>query len=179
MGGNGSGRHPISDARRTVEDCLVLDVNKLARNGMIGMTEWPGSLNWRDTRTGEQTASVGYACTVTGDEGTIDLGYTVRRRGGEKQAVSMRIGLQSTRLHFGGSRWWFTCPLVVDGKTCMRRVGKLYLPPGEVYFGCRHCHDLTYTSCQDSHKYDRLYASLARDVGCSAETVRTLFRNRS
>jgi hypothetical protein len=31
-------------------------------------------------------------------------------------------------------------------------VGKLYLPPHCRYFGCRHCHDLTYTSCQQHDK---------------------------
>jgi len=32
----------------------------------------------------------------------------------------------------------------------------LYLPAGSLYFGCRHCYDLTYRSCQDSHKRDFL-----------------------
>jgi hypothetical protein len=34
----------------------------------------------------------------------------------------------------------------------MRRVGKLYLPPGERYFGCRCCHRLTYRSVQEHDK---------------------------
>ena len=29
--------------------------------------------------------------------------------------------------------------------------GKLYLPPGGKYYGCRHCYDLTYESSQTSH----------------------------
>ena len=44
---------------------------------------------------------------------------------------------------FGGERWWFTCPLKVNDVNCNRRVGKLYLPPGANYFGCRSCHELT------------------------------------
>jgi hypothetical protein len=32
----------------------------------------------------------------------------------------------------------------------------LYLPPGGEVFGCRHCYGLTYESCQQSHKYDRV-----------------------
>lgn len=152
MGGSRSGRRPAHGARQTVEDCLALDVNKLARDGMIGEGERRGSLTWRNTRTGEQTASVGYECTGTGDKPTIVLAYTVSRHGDEKQDVSMRIGLQSTSPHFGGRRWWFECPLVVGDRRCHRRVGKLYLPPGRLYFGCRQCHSLTYTSCQDSHK---------------------------
>jgi hypothetical protein len=40
----------------------------------------------------------------------------------------------------------------VNGRPCQRRVGKLYLPPGGRYYGCRHCHALTYTSCQEHDK---------------------------
>lgn len=31
-----------------------------------------------------------------------------------------------------------------SGRHSFRRVGELYLPPGARYFGCRHCHRLTY-----------------------------------
>jgi hypothetical protein len=31
-------------------------------------------------------------------------------------------------------------------------VGKLCLPPGERYFGCRHCHGLTYASRKESRR---------------------------
>jgi len=40
----------------------------------------------------------------------------------------------------------FTCPLVVNGKPCSRRVQKLYLPPQGQYYGCRHCYQLGYDS---------------------------------
>ena len=53
-------------------------------------------------------------------------------------------------------RHWFLCPAVVDGVLCENRVGMLYLPPGGKIFGCRHCYGLTYESCQQSHKYDRV-----------------------
>lgn len=33
-----------------------------------------------------------------------------------------------------------------------RRVGKVYLPPGGKYFGCRHCYQLSYRSSQESDK---------------------------
>jgi hypothetical protein len=48
----------------------------------------------------------------------------------------------------------------------------LYLPPRARYFGCRHCHDLTYTSCQESHKYDGVYRRLAASTGYDLDTVR-------
>jgi hypothetical protein len=61
-------------------------------------------------------------------------------------------------------------------------VAKLYLPPGGDYYGCRHCYNLTYQSCRDSHKFDGLYAQLASnlgwDVGAVRETMRELERER-
>jgi hypothetical protein len=66
--------------------------------------------------------------------------------------VDYRVWLAATRPRFGGRRWWFLCPLSRDGRQCGRRVGKLSLPPGGRYFGCRHCYDLTYTSAQEHDK---------------------------
>ncbi len=42
-------------------------------------------------------------------------------------------------------------------------MGKLYYPPGGIYFGCRQCYKLTYESCQESHKYDGLWRSMGFD----------------
>jgi len=66
----------------------------------------------------------------------------------------------------------------VNGRGCGRRVGKLYLPPGGRYFGCRQCHDLTYTSCQESHRYDRLFGRLAADTGVDERLVKAMFSRR-
>jgi hypothetical protein len=57
----------------------------------------------------------------------------------EKTSLDYRVGLVTTPCNFGGSRYWFLCPLVASGQPCGRRVGKLYLPPGAKYFGCRNC----------------------------------------
>jgi hypothetical protein len=55
-------------------------------------------------------------------------------------------------------------------------VSKLHLPPGGRYFGCRHCYDLTYTSCQESRKYDGLARFLAGDLGTDLATAKELMR---
>lgn len=164
LGGLGSGRWHLHNKKMTVEDCLVLSITKLSRDGLITRRHVNGSLWWTNTATGERTASLGYSLEPVGEEGLIlRLRYTVGRDG-DKQEVDEPIRLQTTYPHFGGIRWWFTCPLVVDGKPCNRRAGKLYLPPGGRYFGCRTCYDLTYTSSQESHKYDRLFALIASDI---------------
>ena len=44
-------------------------------------------------------------------------------------------------------------------------MAKLYLPPGGRYFGSREAYGLTYTSCQESGKFDGLFRQLAADMG--------------
>ena len=134
-----------------------------------------GTIVWSDTHTGEQTARVGYTCTSDGGGWTLTLSYTVTRSDSEKHDVLLRIPLQTTDPQFGGVRWWFTCPLVARGRPCEHRVGKLYLPPGGLYFGCRHCYDLTYTSCQESHKHDGLWRLMAAETGSSPKMVKRVF----
>jgi len=95
---------------------------------------------------------------------------------GRHESAACTVWLTTTRPHFGGLRWWFCCPLRVEGRPCGRRVGKLYLPPGGRYFGCRHCHGLTYTSCQDSRRFDALYRWLAREAGVDVAEARRALR---
>src|SRR6516162_5756583 len=66
--------------------------------------------------------------------------------------MDTHIVLTATRTSFNALRWWFLCPFLKEGHSCNRRVGKLYLPPRGTYFGCRHCHDLTYRSIREHDK---------------------------
>jgi hypothetical protein len=168
MGGSGSGWRGSS--KTTVEDCLILSAAKLMRDRMLrpGLCSW-SSLTWTNTVTGEKLSSIGFDVNLGSDSGTARLHYT-RTSAGE--AMDYHVNLTTTPLPWGGLRWWFTCPLTVNGRHCGRRVGKLYLPPGGRYFGCRRCYDLTYTSCNESHKYDRLYNEIARKMGVSLAEVR-------
>ena len=170
MGGPGSGRY-WDRKRTTVEDCLTLEINRLVREGLV--RPWiSGSRVWTNTFTGKRTASVGYQVEpVEGDDLILRLLYTPTIRG-EKREVDPPIYLTTTRLHFGGVRWWLTCALIVRGVECSRRVTKLHLPPGAKYFGCRHCHDLTYQSCQDSHRFDALYEIVGGEIGIPGKIVK-------
>ena len=81
------------------------------------------------------------------------------------------VSLVYIPVYFGGSRGFFVCPL--DKKGCLQRVTRLYLPPGAAYFGCRKCHDLTHSSAQGSHSFDRLYAGIAKRIGgVTAEDIK-------
>jgi hypothetical protein len=120
-----------------------------------------GGMRW--TRHGEETGNISFTVsTVEGDE-YIRFRYTqTDRHSGEKSDLDYKARLDSTPCNLGGRRWWFICPLVVNGRACNRRVGVLYVAGG-TYFGCRHCHDLTYESSKESHKYDRMFLRMGID----------------
>ncbi|MFC1657261.1 hypothetical protein ACFL2P_01640 [Candidatus Moduliflexota bacterium] len=176
MGGSGSG-YRISK-KDTVEDCLTLDISFFVKQGILHEFNCrSGSLQWTNSYTGEPTSSIGYEINTLDTGGPwVRLHYVITRPDGEKKAMDYKVLLETTRPHFGGSRWWFICALTVGSKPSWRRVGKLYLPPGGSYFGCRHCYDLTYQSCQESHKFDRMYADLAdKFPGMTAKDVERMF----
>lgn len=157
MGGLGSGRWSAHSKALTVEECLVLDTCKLARDGLLVRAWGSGSLTWSNTATGEKTASVSWTREPAGEDGVrLRLRYAVGR-GDRRREADEPVLLSPTRPPFGGLRWWFTCPLVVNGRPCGRRAGKLYLPPGGLYFGCRVCHRLTYRSAQEHDKRADFY----------------------
>ena len=69
MGGLGSGRRARGPV---VEDGLTLDINKLVRDGLIGLGNRVCSLTWTKTRTGDYVASVGFFLEVWGPN-EVDL----------------------------------------------------------------------------------------------------------
>jgi hypothetical protein len=157
--------------KTTVAECLCLDANlcmrkKVLRDGVHLRCLW----QWDCLDENK--------CSIRIEVNTLDRGQSWMRlsytRGGEgeKQNEDYRLRLTATRPRFGGLRWWFICPLGGNGWACGRRVAKLYLPPGGRFFGCRHCYDLTYTSCQKSHEYDTLYRYMAREMGWDFETTK-------
>jgi len=181
MGGYGSGRWRGGkpDRKTVVESCLALEINALARAGVVrpsvdhrGAWKW-----WNQTEDDEEpdpekdkpSAAIGFHVRTRGDSGTIKLDYsaTVIEAGGSRAAalMSYRIALETSGLPSGGIRWWFICPARrgEDTEPCRRRVRKLFLPRGCRVFACRHCHDLSYTSCRESRRLTGIARMLAAD----------------
>ena len=172
MGGYGSGKRAWHTRKTTVEGCLALPVG-LFKQGLSHGPGWGGTVQW--SQGDKVTGWIGYR-TVVASCGTgvgIRLTYTTTdRRSGEKTESDYVIETTSTLPYFGGRRRWFLCP------SCGRRCGKLYNPPGSVWFACRLCFKLTYTSCQESHKWDRLYKELAAGMDWDWRQVKHGLENR-
>lgn len=123
--------------------------------------EW--EITWR--RGGEVTGSVAYNVIYADSlPCALRFQYSISSQSQEnRENLDYLIKVISTPCHLGGIRWWFFCPLVVNGKLCERRCRILYLPRGEKYWGCRECHKLSYESRQNhrSKFYEELVKPLA------------------
>jgi hypothetical protein len=177
MGGPGSGNSYHwwrSGKKTTVAECLGIGANHWMREGIL-KADHNLSGTWRWTYPSGSSVCMSYDVqTLDMQRPSVRLIYSWTWNGDDHpQSVDYEVPLETTFLHFGGVRWWFLCPLAVRGtQPCNRRVGKLYLPRSGRYFGCRRCYDLTYASCQESHKYDSLYRSMARNTGYDFLTVK-------
>lgn len=145
MGGYGSGRWHNHTKKRVVEDCLSISITDLCHDGILKQTV--GRWVWRG-----RGSSIGFAVNAQGGNPSLRLQYTHFGA-----PIDETIRMVMTRPNWGGVRWFFLCPLSVNGQPCRRRVGKLYLPPGGNLFGCRHCYDLSYRTRQEYDKRVAFY----------------------
>jgi hypothetical protein len=154
MGGYGSGGGGYN-SKYAVEDALSFSIYDVW--GKKDFYPRSGTLHW--SRNGVHTSSMGYHFLYINDHPILELNYN---QSGE--SVKERIRVEKTLQPYGNFRYWMLCPILVNGYTCNRRCYKMYSPPGQKYFGCRTCMNLTYQSCKDSHKFDGFLARMANDL---------------
>lgn len=130
-------------SKTTVEQATKLSIFKLKEFGLL-KGYGASNLTWTHSLSGRQN-SIGII--VNTNELYAKVNYTnTDRYTGKKTDYDYKIQLTTTPCHFGGVRYWFVCPLVVNGIPCGRKTGTLYLASGGNYFGCRHCYNLSYES---------------------------------
>lgn len=149
MGGFGSGGYDLQYVKTTIEECDALDINWMIREGIFDRRK-PSRGVYTITGNRGYVSSLTYFLRPNAHK--LDLSYTFKG-----EAIDYSIPLSQSTLPWGGKRWWMHCPLLIKGVPCKRRVAKLWRPRYSRYFGCRHCHDLTYYLCQHSHQRDTGY----------------------
>jgi len=155
------------DKKATTEAYKSISTSFLKQHGYLCGHRW-GDMKWTDG-CGEETGSIGFRIWIEGLVGEIRLQYTqTQGYKGEKEYLDYPVRLVATPCRYGGKRWWFICPLSKDGIACRRRTLKLYL--GGKYFGCRHCYDLTYESCQ---KHDARVDQLCEDSALLCQLLKS------
>ena len=153
---------PSWTTRLTVEQCRVLGVESMQRDGVFRSATGSSWTHLWKEYSGFIQAALGYVFVRERDELALMIDPDQA-----KQYLGMRILgrytilITSTRPHFGGTRFWFRCPVTRDGALCGRQVGRLYLPPDTKIFGCRSCYNLTYKSAQT---HDPRTYKLAQDL---------------
>jgi hypothetical protein len=153
----------------TTDQFKSISTKFLNRDGIFEEGVHHGHISWG---FGQKADTIGFIALIHKADTHILFEYTETDESTKEiTPISYKVSLVSTPCHYGNKRWWFICPLGMDGQACNRRVGILYLRGR--YFGCRHCHDLTYTSCQESHKYD----TLAKQLGFSPDDFKVLFKD--
>jgi len=116
------------DKKDTVEDCRNVSISFLQKHGFFCGYKY-GRVTW--SRNEEEIASIGVTVSTMDDGGYIKFNYTTTHRSsGEQTAYDYKVSLTTTPCHFGGVRYWFICPLTINGNYCGRRVGTLYKAPG-------------------------------------------------
>jgi hypothetical protein len=157
MGGPGSENRWRYGAKSTTDDYRILDVRRLAREGMLRPGYWGG---WQWTRDGETVASV----QMRAEQDRVVLVYQHRSGGGEWKDERYPVRIAHTQCNLGGERPWFICPAL----GCGRRVAILY---GGGIFACRHCYQLAYASAREdvcdraARRADKLRARLGWEPG--------------
>jgi len=155
MGGIGSGRKVSEYRKQTVENSMSIDSRDLTYEGLLDHWKPNGTIIWSSLSSEDHKAAIKYN-VIRQRQNSYFLNLSFRKKISEDwQQINQTIAITPTYPKFGGIIYWFHCPLTIDGLSCNRRVAKLYLPNGELYFGCRYCHNLTYRFCQESHRHDR------------------------
>lgn len=140
MGGMGSGRWGWHRKKVQAEHCRWFTVATLVGD-RVPTAGCAGKLVWKD-RDGSESASVAF--TFATDHSVV-FAY---RWGDDRKEYGYPLDLIPLSTPNGGTRFLARCPLTVNDVRCHRRVAKLYQPPRSPWFGCRHCHRLTYRSRQ-------------------------------
>jgi hypothetical protein len=144
MGGWGSGRY--RDSRKlTVEECLSLCIDQLIKAGLL--KHQCGNIRCGEFESGE---TYGFQYLLKPSDAPeylyLYLFFTAWY-GDRTQDLWEPITLEARPQQWGGVRYSFRC------RDCIRRVRKVYMPPGRTNFACRACHNLTYRSVQEHDKW--------------------------
>jgi hypothetical protein len=139
MGGSGSGDWHRWDSKITTESQYNIDIRWMRKQRCL-QPGASGTLSW--SCRGAVSGLIGFRVETD----RLVLNYRNRQNCGEWKNIEDEIFVTWTPCNFGGNRQWFLCP------GCNRRVAVVY---GGKYCRCRHCHNLTYSSQQESRP-DRL-----------------------
>lgn len=111
-----------------------------------------GNIQW--SQNGEPTSSIHVSVNTTDGFAKIAFNYRTQNHwesGDEWKQMDYSFTLERIPCRYGGFKWFVRCGLSRGGVYCGRRVRILYSVNG--YYGCRHCADLSYESCNEVKRF--------------------------
>lgn len=159
----GRGNWPRLNVKPLVEDCLRLDVNRLAEHGIL-FPGSAGSISWPMPGVSRHSCSVSFE--VTAERAAAPM-LQISFAWNDSETIVQKISLHFTAPNFGGVRAWFLCPTTSSQTSCCRRCSKLYFHEGR--FACRTCHNLAYFSQRKGRAFERLLKREGLDMFSRAE----------
>ncbi len=124
--------------KATVEASCDLTVFQLKKKGMLKDGHSDTTVTWVTQNTGKESRIALEVNMISRPYARFK--YLLTDREGNSTPYDFEVGLITTPCNYGGVRYWFACPV------CGRRVGGLYLAPGDRNFVCRRCNNLSYRS---------------------------------
>jgi len=125
-------------SKATADEFCRLRISDLRKDGMLSWGYSSGTRMWASNSANKGTI-IGIAVDIS-DDPYARLIYSVTDQEGKRTDYDYQVSLVTTPCNFGGERYWFACP------SCGQRVAVLYRAPGDVYFRCRYCNNLSYRS---------------------------------
>ena len=163
MGSDKSGRWLGSAKKVCTEECLRLTVSDLRDSGIVSGKADDVLFSWKTSEKEGDVATVRVRVASRSSTRIVAcLAYTVHLDG-KPHEVSESIHLVKAAKN-EGANWWIRCHAHVDGEACDRQVGTLYLPPGQQYFACKHCHDLAHPWSKKGEKTKGHDMDEAKDI---------------
>lgn len=138
----------VNEPKTEADHITQLSIRDLTKRGILnGML--PCTLRWKNEILGTEK-KVDVAVCRRGGKQICELSYELGNPKTGKNFHQCKVTITTTPCHFGGTRRWFLCSMKKEGVLCKKRVAILYLK--DALFGCRHCHELTYSSQNKNHR---------------------------
>ncbi|MEI6352771.1 MAG: hypothetical protein WCO35_02430 [Candidatus Nomurabacteria bacterium] len=157
---------------KTTNEYLKLPINLIIKQSK-GKKNYSGIASFTFSNNNDQARLAYY---VNLETLKLRLMYSYNNDYEEKINLDYIINLTKTNCNYGGYRYWYICPLIINEKPCERRVGIIYAGK---YFGCRHCYKLKYESQSNSnYRKNGLYYSFfkLREIDEIGEKINKLKR---
>ncbi len=124
MGGYGSGRWSYYSKKTQVEECHKLSIHTIApylRPGCYGWLKW--------TYGGRESGRINFLVTGSDAPTAVRLIYTMTNRiNGKVTDFDYPVTLPTTLTPWNSTRYWFRCPLLVNGWECGPACGGIVSP---------------------------------------------------